>query len=164
MRERVVEPLGVPGSAVLLAPPDGSPTPAPAPAPAPARALASRDLRGRPVPDWDVSRGPFSAAGGLCSTVPDMVRILRAALDAGSPLSPGDGPHAWQRHGTRAWHGGALLRSGSVVVVDTGTRSVAAAHAAGGLPGHGARHAEKALRALLARAEERVGAPTGGTA
>jgi|GEM_PF-4311900 len=157
VRERVVEPLGMPGSAVLLAPPEGSSS-------QPPQALGSRDIWGRPVRDWDVSDGPFSAAGGLCSTVPDMARILRAALDTESPLSPGDGPHAWQQHGARAWHNGALLRSGSLIVVDTDKRTVAAAHAVGGLPGHGARHAEKALGTLLARAAVRDDAPAGGAA
>jgi CubicO group peptidase (beta-lactamase class C family) len=37
--------------------------------------------RGRPVPDWDLAA--FAPAGGLRSTMPDMVRFLRANLDPG---------------------------------------------------------------------------------
>ena len=65
---------------------------------------------------------------------------------------------AVSRAGARAWHAGALLRSGSLLVVDTGTGSVGAAHALGGLPGHGARYAERALTALLAKAPRPAGA------
>lgn len=157
VREHVVAPLGVPAGAVLLAPPQMSPA-GPPRAPAGPAALGARDLRGRPVAEWDVSVGPFAASGGLCSTVPDMVRMLRAALAAGGPLLPGDGPHAWERVGSRAWHAGALLRSGSLLVVDTGTGAAGAAHAVGGLPGHGARHAERALTALLPDARSRADA------
>ena len=147
VREHLVRPLGVPGEVLLVARPEAS-------SPSGPFAVGPRDLRDRPVIDWDTSVGPFAASGGLCSTVPDMVRILRAALDAGSPLLPGDGPHAWERQGTRAWHAGALLRSGSLLVVDTGTGAVGASHAVGGLPGHGARYAERALGALLAAAPQ----------
>lgn len=147
VRERVVEPLGVPGESVMLAAPGGSDCPGP-------RTVASRDLRQRPLQDWDVSTGPYSAAGGLCSTVPTMVHLLRTALDRGSALAPGDGPHAWEQQGSRAWHAGALLRSGSLLVVDISTRRAAAAHAVGGLPGHGARHAQRALARLLAAPDD----------
>lgn len=148
VREHVVAPLGVPAETVLLAPPEVSPAGPPSRVGGPA-ALGPRDLRGRPVAEWDVSVGPFAASGGLCSTVPGMSRILQAALAAGGPLLPGDGPHAWERQGSRAWHAGALFRSGSLLVVDTGTGAAGAAHAVGGLPGHGARYAERALTALL---------------
>ena len=149
VRARVVEPLGVPGDAVLLAPPVASPTAGASTPPDGRTAVGPRSLRGRPVADWDVSTGPFAAAGGLCSTLPDMARILRAALDAASPLAPGDGPHAWSNTGSRAWHAGALFRTGSLLVVDTSTGAVGAAHAAGGLPGHGERYAQKALGSLV---------------
>lgn len=109
----------------------------------------SQDLRGRPVAEWDTSTGPFSAAGGLCATLPAMHAVLRAALEQGGPLLPGDGPHAWATSDQRSWHAGALLRSGSLAVVGTGTGAVAVAHALGGAPGMGSRHAEKALSALL---------------
>jgi CubicO group peptidase (beta-lactamase class C family) len=164
VREHVLAPLGVPGDAVVLAPPEASPTRTPRgtgtawAAPDVPAALGARDLRGRPVAEWDVSVGPFAASGGLCSTIPGMVGILRAALGAGSPLLPGEGPHAWERQGSRAWHAGALFRSGSLVVVDTGTGAVGAAHAVGGLPGHGARYAERALTALLPDARTGAGA------
>lgn len=158
VREHVVQPLGVPGDAVLVAPPQ---TAAPEGQPG-LSTLVPRTLRERPVAEWDTSRGPFAAAGGLCSTVPDMVRILRAALDADSPLLPEPGPHAWTRRGRRAWHAGALLRSGSLLVLDTATRAVGAAHALGGLPGHGARYAERALGALLAKAPTSAPAPAVG--
>lgn len=164
VRRLIVAPLGVPADAVRLAPPEVVAGAAPgardaAGAPRGPAALVPRDLRGRPVADWDASVGPFAASGGLCSTVPDMVRILRAALAAKSPLIPGEGPHAWERASSRAWHAGALFRSGSLLVVDTGTGAVGAAHAVGGLPGHGARYAERALTALLSDA--RTPAPSG---
>lgn len=151
VRERVVAPLGLPPESVVVVPPEGAEPPDRGVADdGRSYALGSRSLCGRPVPDWDCSTGPFSAAGGLCSTVLTMAQLLRASLDTGGPLAPGDGPHAWQRQGTRAWHAGALLRSGSLLVADVDTGAVAAAHAVGGAPGHGATHAKKALDALLA--------------
>lgn len=157
VRTRILAPLGLPHGSVTVAPPEGITRLPDGP-----RALSSRSLRGRAVPDWDTSRGPFAAAGGLCSTVPVMAQILRVSLDTDGPVAPGSGPHAWERQGSRAWHAGALMRSGSMLVVDTETRAVAAAHVVGGPPGHGATQAEKALSEVLATSTRTP--PSGGTA
>ncbi|MDM8084520.1 serine hydrolase domain-containing protein [Cellulomonas cellasea] len=149
VRERLIAPLGMREEVMTVAPPD-SPRAEASPG-AGAVALASRDLRERPVADWDVSTGPFAAAGGLCSTVPSMLAVLSAALEASSPLAPGAGPHAWTQAGALAAHQGALSRSGSLLVVNTELGSVGVAHAVGGLPGHGARRAERALSNLISR-------------
>lgn len=139
VRDLIVAPLGLPGADFTV----DAPVTAGGPIP------VSLDLRGRPVAEWDTSTGPFSAAGGLCASLPTMHAVLRAAVEQGGPLLPGDGPHAWVTTGQRSWHSGALFRSGSLAVVDTGTGAVAVAHALGGAPGMGSRHAEKALGTLL---------------
>ena len=134
LRTRVVEPAGLPGSAVGLLAPDG--------------VVRSRSLTGRALDDWDVSTGPFSGGGGLCSTVPDMVRLLGSALAGTSELDPRRTPHAWEGSAPRWWHRGALLRSGCVLLVDVERKTVVAAHVAGGFPGRGAEDAERAVARL----------------
>ncbi len=139
MRKQVLEPLGIPPSSMKIGAPVRHARPGLA------STMRSRDFRGRALDDWDVASGPFSGAGGLCSTVSTMVDALARSLEAQAHLAPSATPHAWSGSGTRFEHAGALLRSGSLVVVDTATGSVAAAHAVGGVPGHGDRYARRAL-------------------
>jgi serine-type D-Ala-D-Ala carboxypeptidase/endopeptidase len=109
LRERVVTPLGVAAEAVTLDP-TGRPV------------VLSRSVLGRPQPDWNASTGPFSAAGGLYATLPDMLTLLFSAVDGRGELDPRRSPHAWDGRDPRYFHQGAHMRSGSVVVA-TSTRA-----------------------------------------
>lgn len=119
--------------------------------------VLSRSLVGGAQWDWDASAGPFSGAGGLCAPVPLMLRTLVSALEHPSELDPRRTPHAWLAgpDGVYTFRG-ALMRSGSVVVVQPDTGRVGVAHAVGGMASRGAEHAEAALTRLAGRHEEAV--------
>ncbi|GII99870.1 CubicO group peptidase (beta-lactamase class C family) [Sediminihabitans luteus] len=144
VREHVLAPVGVDPGAFAVGAPSSTVLP-----PAVRTLQARGRLRRRTLDDWDVTTGPFAGAGGLASTVPAMADVLDRVLDQGGPLHPGRTPHAWSVDGARAGVQGALMRSGSIVLVDTDTRSVGVAHVAGGLPGWGDRLASRALRRLV---------------
>lgn len=139
LRALVIEPLGVDPALFTLGGSgrDGQPV------------VLSRSLWGSRQWDWDLATGPFSGAGGLCTTVPAMREALVAALGQPSELDPRRTPHAWVRvrEGVYSMHGG-LMRCGSVVAVEAGSGKVGVAHAVGGMAGRGAEHAEAALTRL----------------
>lgn len=142
VRHHVIAPLGLETETVSVRRPEGIEAQGDG-------ALSPRSLRGRAVPDWDLSTGPFSAAGGLCATVADMSAALQASLDLGGHLTRSDGPQAWGWQEGRAVHAGALLRSGSLLMINPENGTVGAVHAVGGLPGRGAQLAERRLTAFV---------------
>lgn len=98
--------------------------------------LAQGHRRTRPVPPWDL--GPFAAAGGLCSTLADMVCYLKACLvpeltQLGAAVELAQRTEvkrgrdeqclAWIRSPSRdgrwiAWHNGATGGFGSFIAFD----------------------------------------------
>lgn len=141
VRERVVAPAGVDPAEVFVA--TGQ---------APRPRTQARNVRGRPLSDWNPGSGPFSGASGLWASPSAMMTLLRSALTPGSPLDPGRTPSAWE--GTAPVHtvDGAIMRSGGRVLVDTDTGTVALAHTVGGMAGRNAERAatvlDRALRSV----------------
>lgn len=144
--ESIIAPLGLPEDIVGLPPVTSSPDRTSN------QVVAPRDVRGRYLTDWDVSTGPFAAAGGLCATVPAMFDVFRASFTSGGLLTSTSGPNAWVTSGTRLWHTGATLRSGCAVTMDRESKMIGVVHASGGRPGRGVTYAERTFTRLLSQA------------
>lgn len=71
---RILRPLGMSSTAVHLPPALA------------ARFASGHDDSGEPLPAWDL--GVLAGAGGLRSTVPDMLLFLEALMDGTGPLAP----------------------------------------------------------------------------
>lgn len=95
--------------------------------PPPERRASLRSWLGRPRDPWSIGSGPYASAGGIWSTMPDLLR-LGTGIERIEP-----GFLAWDHRDGMTWHSGqsrdagvCLLRRASVTV---------AAHTLGSVPG-----------------------------
>ncbi len=112
----------------------------------------SRSLTGAPLHDWNLS-GPWIGAGGFATTLATLATIITRGTTPGNLFDPHRKPHPWAGEEPRYFHNGALLRCGSLAVVDVSSGRVAIAHALGGPTGIGNVLAESALKSAVRRAQ-----------
>lgn len=100
--------------------------------------------RGRAREPWSIGAGPYAPAGGIWSTLPDLLRFGTGIGRIEPDLL------AWEHRDGITWHSGQTRDSG-VCLVRRGDATVAA-HTLGAAPGAADRLAVRRLRALGAHA------------